>query len=527
MKHAVFIMMSICLTAISSVWGCSDNGAGGGGATDTDTDSDTDGDTDTDSDSDTDTDDPPDSLCDDWELPAGGVFYVATDGSDESGDGSSSNPWATITQALDSVPDDSTVQVRPGLYQGRVRIRGTFTAGVTVRSEQPYLAQLRHNETVVTAYAHTNGCEGITLAGFDIAHDGTNPDADTVIHIGGDGDGTSVSRLMLLNNVIHDSDDNDLIKLNHSAVEVIIARNMFYNQVGPDEHIDINSVRDVIVQDNVFFNDFAGSGKTNGNDTSSYVLVKDSSEDDVVDGSQSIFIRRNVFLNWEGSDGQSFVRMTESGGPIHEAVDVTVENNLLLGNAINDSRTSFQVSGGRNISFCHNTVVGDLPGLAYAMRLNGNPPNEDIEFRGNIWSDPTGTMGAESGQDNNDFSDADPAGTLSFVLDGNLYWNGSEPIPEDAAELVNYTDDAHGVVSDPLLGDQAGLVIPRWVAADGTFADGSATITEAFERLVLEYGIPGPGSGAVDAALADGAPAEDILCQPRGDSPDIGAYEVQ
>ena len=40
-----------------------------------------------------------------------------------------------------------------------------------------------------------------------------------------------------------------------------MVNNVFYNQSGSDEHIDINSVTDVLVQDNVFFNDFAGSGR--------------------------------------------------------------------------------------------------------------------------------------------------------------------------------------------------------------------------------------------------------------------------
>jgi hypothetical protein len=42
---------------------------------------------------------------------------------------------------------------------------------------------------------------------------------------------------------------------------------------GSDEHIDVSSVTDVVIQDEVFFNDFEGSGRTNGNDTSSFVLV--------------------------------------------------------------------------------------------------------------------------------------------------------------------------------------------------------------------------------------------------------------
>lgn len=66
------------------------------------------------------------------------TYYVADNGDDTLGDGTSSNPWATITNALDHVPDGSTILVRAGTYYGRTRLRGTFTQGVTVRSETPF-----------------------------------------------------------------------------------------------------------------------------------------------------------------------------------------------------------------------------------------------------------------------------------------------------------------------------------------------------------------------------------------------------
>ena len=78
------------------------------------------------------------------------MFYVATNGNDGSGNGSSGNPWATITHAVDTVPDGSTVLVRPGTYFGRVSLRRVFATGITVRSEVPYQARLRYDATVVT-----------------------------------------------------------------------------------------------------------------------------------------------------------------------------------------------------------------------------------------------------------------------------------------------------------------------------------------------------------------------------------------
>ncbi len=462
-------------------------------------------------------------------LPArsGGVFYVATDGSDATGDGSQNNEWATITHALDSVADDSLILVRPGEYLGRVRLRNTFAQGVVVRSELPYQARLRHDDTVVTCF---DG-QGITLEGFDIAHSGSGAGA-LVVQIQDLIDGPDfVQRIVLRDNVIHDSFNNDLLKVNNGARQVTVEGNMFYNQEGSDEHIDVNSVADVVVEANVFFNDFAGSGRPNDNDTSSFIVIKDSNagDDDLV-GSRDVTVARNVFLNWEGSTGSNFVLVGEDGMPYFEGFDILVENNLMLGNAGNVMRAAFGVKGGQDVTFRHNTVAGDLPSLAYAMRLNtegANPANENIAFFHNIWSDPSATLGSDGQGSADDFSDTPPGETVSFTLDRNLYFNGGDPIPSDPGELVNFDDDSERIVADPLLPGQPGLVLPRWDPQTQQFADGSATIREVFVRLVTLYGAPSAGSPVIDAADPAEAPAVDILGRMRpAESPDLGAYEA-
>jgi len=101
----------------------------------------------------------------------GQTFWVDPAGDDGAGDGSAGDPWATIEHALGEVPDGSLILVRPGTYAGRVRLDERFAGGVTVRSELPYRAALRHDATVVTCYYG----QGISLEGSDIAHDGAGP----------------------------------------------------------------------------------------------------------------------------------------------------------------------------------------------------------------------------------------------------------------------------------------------------------------------------------------------------------------
>ena len=445
------------------------------------------------------------------------TFWVATDGVDSPANGSEISPWRTITYALDRVPDASLILVKPGTYSGRIRIRGNFPMGVTVRSQVRYQARLRAHEAVLTIY-DGNEIQGISIEGFDIAHDATGAAALVVQIQDGSAD---THRITLQDNILHDSYNNDILKINNGASDITVRGNLFYNQNGSDEHIDINSVDGVIVEDNVFFNDFAASGRPVGNDTSSYIVVKDSNgNSDEYLGSRNVTIRRNVFLNWQGSSGSNFVLLGEDGTANYEAFDCLIENNLMLGNSANTLRAAFGVKGSRDSVFRANTVVGNLPSLAFAMRLNregSNPVVSNIAFHNNLWSDPTGTM--------EDFSDTPPADSQSITLKHNGYWNGGAALPVDAGEAVTISDDVEAVIGDPALPAQTNVDTPVWNASLSQFDGGYSTIRDAFIALVQAYGHPAASGSGVDMGDPANMPSDDILGRARDAFPDLGAYE--
>ncbi len=447
---------------------------------------------------------------------AGGTYYLSPAGSDSGGDGSAARPWLTLAHAADRIPDDgSAVLLLDGTYEGLQSIARHFKVPATFRAAHPYRARLRNpkGHRVLRIYDASN----VVLEGIEF--EGAPAKGEYLVHVS-----TANARHITFQDcILHDSHDNDIVKVNDRASFITFRGNLFYNQnqKGGDEHLDINTVTDVTLEDNIFFNDYAGSGRTNANNTHPFVLIKNSGREPV---SRRFRVRRNVFLNWEGARDQPFLLVGEDAKPFHEAEDVTVENNLFLGNSANPIGSAFGVKGARRITFRANTVSGDLPvrGGCYAARLNregANPVIEDIGFYNNIWSDPAGTM--------DDFADGPPADSRNVTLRRNLYWNGGRPIPRDEA-VINAADDPKAIVADPRLGDPKGLVLPRLDPATGRFRSGCATIREEFTRLVTAYGAPGAGSPALDAADPANMPPDDILgrARPAGARPDLGAFEA-
>lgn len=437
-------------------------------------------------------------------------------------------PWATLEYAYYNAADNNcTVWFNPGIYDAAsslVNTGGRFTTTTTFKSVQLYKAILQNPGKVLDF----QGVQNMVIEGFEITQTTPAPvPAQVMIDFHR---ATSplvwAMHITFRNNIIHDANEKDISLIKGGVQYINFENNVFYNQGGTGQMLDINSAKDVTVKDNIFFNDFAVPDSF----TRSYIEIKDTNGIvDGYEGSERITIKRNVFLNWQGAQSYKFVQVGVGDETYHSAKDITVENNLMIGNSTKNIGEAFGVHGAKDVSFVNNTIVGDLPASAYAMDITKPVAwipltnNENIYFYNNIWSDPTGTMGACFGCGGDDFSDGDPTSTTNLVLDNNLYYNGGDPIPPGNV-LTPLVDDANGVVVNPGLNtNQSGIVLPRW---NGTsFLNGNATIRQEFLRLVDSYGSisdSSPASGVANPAYAS---TDDILGNSRPGSPSMGAYE--
>ncbi len=458
----------------------------------------------------------------------GKAYYVSHDGVDYKADGSRAHPWKTIKYALYKIPDGNSLVIKPGIYVGRVRIEKAFPKGLLIKSEIPYQTKLTHNQRVVIL---TDKASNITIEGFEITHNSPQS-SPLVVHIDGGGKKT-VKNIKIRNNIIHDSYNNDLLKINYGVENVQVECNLFYNQGNSDEHIDINSVANITVSDNVFFNDFPASNRKTTKKSSSFIVIKDSNNDeDRFHGAENIEVKRNVFLNWQGSHGQGFVLVGEDGKSYYEAHNVNIFNNLMIGNSPITMRAPFMVKGAKDINFFNNTITGDLPSSAFAIRVTKERKNQkptNINLYNNIWSDPYGTMGIGEFEDSPDFSDTLIYHIGRYSLQNNLYWNGNNSLPNSIFDRINPSYDDFMHVKNPGLPMANGVVPPVWLPSKKQFADGSFNIREAFLRLVYFYSIPVEPQHATNQtnSLNKFFPTNDILGKPRHTPHSLGAVQLE
>jgi hypothetical protein len=452
-----------------------------------------------------------------------GTYYLSHVGNDASGNGSRQNPWKTIRTATDNLPDDgSTIVLLNGTYEGTQSIGRQFSKTCTIRSESPYRAVLQgttDQNRVLYCYKATH----VKIEGLEIRGSG-GAQGEYLIHIST----PDAHHFVFENCIIHDSYNNDIVKINNASHHVSFRDCLVFNPQdrSGNQLFDINTVTDVELEGCIFMNDYAGSGRQSEHHGQGLVVVKNSGS--MPDFTRRITLRRNIFLNYDGAPDQAFLMLGEDGQPFYEAQDVMIENNLFIHNSsIQNWGTLLYKGGIKNITFRANTVTGH-PAVkwsgsesALCERINKNPPIGNLAFHNNIWSDPTGRMPRFSTSRQKQF-----ASDAKVMLENNLYWNAGKGIPSDPADVIAPDHDPKKIVANPRFDDLSEEVtLPRWNPQKECFASGRNSIRQEFERLVRRYAALVPGSAALGAADPANMPADDILGNPRKHSPDIGCLE--
>ncbi len=442
----------------------------------------------------------------------GTEYYVSTTGNNNN-NGSMANPWRTIGHALNTVPivGDATIWVADGQYIEFAKVVGRkFTDRVWLLSENPYCATIINPSS--NRVIRLSQCSNIGIDGFDISGSNTT-DPGVFFMDGGD-------KHIIRNNIIHDSYNNDIMRV-LSTNNTIIEKNIFYNQEGSDEHVDVNNgARGVIIRDNIFFNDFPGSGRPLASGTKAFIVVKTSAN---TRPTGEVSIRRNIFMQYQGRADMSMVQF---GGDnrflgAYESQDCLIENNLLLLNG-EVNQVTFSILGSRRLTFNANTIVGPQTNTYFLANINrgsNNPMLNNIKFSNNICSDPSGTMPI--------FSDSRANIMTGGEINNNLYHNGGNSISANSNHVIIPQNDAAAITANPILTNASTAIAPRFNRNNKTFAGGYTSIRDAFVTIVSTYGKPGAGSAAIDAADTATMPSDDILGLPRDTNPDIGAFEVR
>ncbi|MDR1879147.1 MAG: T9SS type A sorting domain-containing protein [Bacteroidales bacterium] len=474
-------------------------------------------------------------------------YYVSPSGNDNTGDGTSSNPWATVGEAIkQSYQTDSNggfeILVAPGDYPALGYITQRFKNPVLVRAQTPYRSTL--NKVNITSHraGYLFQAKNIIIAGFEIVgyQDWRSlPEPEVgrnayVFQI------DMSERIILENNILHDSYNNDILKLNNYSDSCEVRGNIFYNQenAGGHQHIDVNVVYNTLIEDNIFFNNYEASGRNEPSmSSSSYIVVKSSGVADAdADGqskaSRNIVFNRNVFYNWRGLPDQSFLLLGEDGKPFFEANDVLVENNLFISNTINRMSGAWSLKGVSNVVFRANTLSGFMQHswdkdnnvtdgyFGYVVRVeesNANRGNQNVTIANNIFTDPSGRMAYLSGGGKTYL----PSGSLV----NNLYFNNGVTIKDASNNAFTISMDAAQIIADPLLEKDLSNVPFPVLLTNGTLQGGYQSIEDARIDLVNKYGTISSASPAVGAAAVAQMPERDILYNFRGTSKDVGAFE--
>ena len=334
------------------------------------------------------------------------IYYVATSGSNN-GNGSTTEPYRSIQQALDSglQPGDEVV-VRAGTYQEAININtgGSAAANVTLRAEVP---------GTVTIEAPSSGWNGISVNDNYVTVSGF-----TVSNANGDGlEGNNVHHVEVLNNVFNGNGESgiqfngsDFIKIDGNVTYENAADGWFSGiSVYQNRNLTGDTSTDefrTIISNNISYDNVTRTGDhTDGNG-----IIIDDFQSTQTSGFPSYDFPTLVENNLVYGNGGKGIQVVWSDG-------VTVRNNTAYHNNNDDLnvgtwRGEISNSQSSNNTFINNIMVADPDINALNTAIDntsyGSYTNENVVWISNLtFNGQTGSASVRTDGNNNMPSTAD------------------------------------------------------------------------------------------------------------------------
>ena len=291
---------------------------------------------------------------------AADTYYVATTGSDVTGDGSASNPWATIQYAIDQVSSGDTITIATGTYNESINIDKSLTVVSASGAPSTIIdAQGADFGILISGIGTVATIDGFTVRNYEVA-------------------GIVAGAFSL-------SEDD--------PTEVHILNNIVEEPLPEDSHNNCIQVGD------------GTTGTITGNEVrGAYLISEDwSGSGIIVAGSSDVLVTNNYVHNCEG--GIQIVGYSEYR-------DAPAMNNIVENNKVEGCETGISIQMySFNTVVRYNNVSNNDEGISvmasdYSWPEHSTPSGTGIHYNNivdnivgvvsSIWGDDTGTVPAET-----------------------------------------------------------------------------------------------------------------------------------